>query len=322
MGIGYVGLGNMGGALAGRLQLAHDLVVYDLSPAPVARLVERGASASESLADLATRCDVILLCLPTSDDVRTAIFGERGLLHGARPGTMIIDQTSGDPRATRAMANDLDGTGVELIDAPVSGGPKRANDGTIAIMVGAAEPQYARALPILSAISPQVFHAGGVGHGHLIKLVNNLLSGVTRWLTLEGIALAAKQGIQPSKAVEIILASGGRNEYMNKVMGPEILNGHLGLGFSLGLAHKDLRLACQLGEESGVPMFLGNLTRELYQMCINEQGFNTKVDSAALVMDRLAGTHVVPSDYTYGDADAQREPAGSDATSLQQSPPP
>ncbi len=293
-------VGKHGRPLASRLRLTYDLSVYDLDSAAVRRLVDRGASASTSLTDLAARCETILLCLPTSDHVRAAIFGERGLLHGVRPSTVIIDQTSGDPRATRAMAADLVASGVELVDAPVSGGPKRADDGTIAIMVGATGSQFARVQPILTAISPRVFHAGALGHGHLVKLVNNMISGAMRWLTFEGVALAAKQGVEPRTAVEIMLAGGARNDYMQSVMGPEVLNGNLGLGFSLGLAHKDIRLACELGAESDVPMFLGNLTRELYQMCINEMGFDTKVDSAALVMDRLAGTHVVPSDYTYG----------------------
>ncbi len=201
MGIGYVGLGNMGRPLAARLQLTRGLLVYDLDAAAVNRLVERGASACESLESLAARCEVILLCLPTSDHVRTAIFGPQGLLHGARPGTVIIDQTSGDPRVTRSMAEDLAAAGVELIDAPVSGGPKRAEDGTIAIMVGATDAQFARVEPILAAISPSVFHAGNLGDGHLVKLVNNMISGALRWLTLEGIALAAKYGVEPRTAV-------------------------------------------------------------------------------------------------------------------------
>jgi 3-hydroxyisobutyrate dehydrogenase len=298
MEIGYVGLGSMGGALAGRLQLTHNLLVHDQNEAAVHRLMEAGSSAADSLTDLGGRCEVILLCLPTSDHVRAVLFGDDGLAAAVKPGTLIIDQTTGDPHLTRAMAEELGRRGVDLIDAPVSGGVRGAEAGTIAIMVGATQEQYDRALPILSAISPNVFHAGGVGNGHVIKLVNNVLSAAQRLLTFEGMALAAKNGVEPRTAQTILVASGGRNAYMEKIMGPNVLNGKLAAGFTLGLAHKDVRLACQLGVDSGVPMLLGNLTREIYQMCMNEMGRDAQVDTAALVVDRIAGTHVVPSGYT------------------------
>lgn len=292
--IGYVGLGNMGGALARRLQLTQPLQVYDLDSANVQRLVDTGASACASLRELASRCDVIFLCLPTSDHVRNALFGVDGLASALREGSLIIDQTTGDPIATRAMAADLALRGVDLVDAPVSGGAQGAEAGTIAIMVGASDAQYARVLPLLHAISPNVFHAGGVGAGQVIKLVNNMLSGALRLLTFEGVALAAKNGIDPQRACEILMAGGARSAFLEKFMAPHIIKGNLSPGFTLGLMHKDVRLACQLGSDSGVPMFFGNLARELYQMCINEKGEDAQVHTAAQVVDRIAGTQVVP----------------------------
>jgi 3-hydroxyisobutyrate dehydrogenase len=192
------------------------------------------------------------------------------------------------------MARELAGRGVELIDAPVSGGARGAQDGTIAIMVGAAPEQYERIHPILAAVSPNVFHAGDVGAGHTIKLVNNLLSATQRLLTFEAVALAAKNGVEPRRAVEILTAGGGNTAYLERIMGPLVLDGKLDMGFTLGLAHKDLRLACELGAESAVPMLFGNLARELYQLHISELGYDTKVDRAAQTVDRLAGTQVVP----------------------------
>jgi 3-hydroxyisobutyrate dehydrogenase len=295
MTIGYVGLGNMGAALARRLQRQSSLQVFDLNDDAVQRFVNSGASACPSLAELATRCDVIALCLPTSDHVRAAIWGEHGLLGSLRSGTLLIDQTTGDPLATRAMAIDLAKRGVDLVDAPVSGGAQGAEAGTIAIMVGASPQQYARVHPILTTISPNVFHAGDVGAGQVIKLVNNMLSAAQRMLTFEAVALAAKNGLDPQKACEILLAGGARNAFLEKFMVSHILQGNLSPGFTLGLMHKDVRLACELGSNSGVPMFYGNLTRELYQMCISEMGPEAQVHTAALMMDRLAGTQVVPN---------------------------
>ncbi|RYE41590.1 MAG: NAD(P)-dependent oxidoreductase [Hyphomicrobiales bacterium] len=299
MNVGYVGLGNMGGALASRLAPQGNLAVYDLDPKATQRLVELGATAAASPADLAKNCDTIVLCLPTSAHVHDVIFRAGGMASELRPGTVIIDQTSGDPRETRAIADDLAQLQVDLVDAPVSGGPFRAADGTIAIMVGATGEQYDAVLPLLRVISPNVFRAGELGSGHLIKLVNNMVSGVIRWITMEGVALAAKYGVAPENAVEIMSAGGARNDWMVAVMGPQVIRGDLSNGFSVGLAHKDLKLACELGNDASVPLLVGNLTREIYQMCINEMGFDTKVDSTALMMDRMAGTHVVPANYQF-----------------------
>lgn len=128
----------------------------------------------------------------------------------------------------------------------------------------------------------------------MIKLVNNLVSGVQRLLSFEGIALATKNGIDPAKACEILLAGGARNAFMEKFMAPHILKGRLDVGFTLGLMHKDMGLACQLGSDTGVPLFFGNVARELYQLCISEKGAGAEVHTSALVMDRMAGTHMVP----------------------------
>lgn len=296
--IGYVGLGNMGGALAKRLKLTKPLFVYDRSSEAIQRLVACGATACESLTDLASKCDIIVLCLPTSEHVHSALFDAQGLVDGARSGTLIVDQTSGDPTLTRNMAIELARRGIEMIDAPVSGGPQGAQAGTIAIMVGASAEQYARILPVLQAISPNIFHAGGIGTGHVIKLANNLLSAGQRLMTMEAVALAVKNGLTPKAAVDIILASSGRNFYAEKFMGSHIITGKLASGFTLGLMHKDVRLACKLGDDSGVTMLFGGVTKGFYQMTMNEMGEEEQVNAVALMMDRLAGTDVVPADYS------------------------
>ena len=305
MQVGYVGLGNMGGALAKRLQKARSLVVYDRDPGTVRSLVELGAEAASDLSDLARRCDVVLLCLPTSDHVRQVLFGDadvEGLVDAAREGTVFVDQTSGDPLATREMAARVADRGMRLADAPVSGGIAGAEAGTIAIMVGAEPELFDAVKPVLDQISVNVFHAGGVGNGHVIKLVNNLLSGAQRLLTFEAMALAAKNGVDPDTAHTILMAGGGRNAYIEKILGPRVLQGDLNPGFTLGLAHKDVRLACDLARASGVPAFFGGVARELYQVCIAENGADAQVDTAALLVDRWAGTSVVPTKEPHSEA--------------------
>jgi 3-hydroxyisobutyrate dehydrogenase len=285
----------MGGALAARLQMEYPLKVFDANPAAVTRAVEQGSTSCDTIAELASGCQIILLCLPTSDQVREVLLGPGGVTSTAQNGTVVIDQTSGDPHATRAMHEELRQRGITLLDAPVSGGVQGARAGTIAIMVGASPADFTSVEPVLNGISSQVFHAGDVGAGHTMKLVNNLMSGAQRLLSMEAVALAAKNGLNPATVIEILLAGGGRNAYLENIMGPHVIVGDLDFGYTLNLAHKDIRLACQLGIDSNVPMFFGNLTRELLQTSINEMGRESKVDTAALVIDRLAGTHIVPT---------------------------
>jgi 3-hydroxyisobutyrate dehydrogenase len=294
MNIGYIGLGNMGGALAARFLASYPLRVFDIDRNAVARLEALGAIAVASPAEMAEQCDVIFLCLPKSEHVRSVVFGTNGLASVEKTGLLIVDQTTGNPTDTRQMARDLASQGLALIDAPVSGGPKGAKAGTIALMVGATTEQFCSIRPILTAISPNIFHAGEVGAGQVIKLANNLLHHSQRLLSLEIIALAVKNGIEPATAVDIILAGSGRNYFIEHNMHPRILAGEMMSGFTLELLHKDVRLATEMGMNSGVPMPFGNLVRELYQMHLNELGGEAQVNMVARVVDRISKTQVVP----------------------------
>lgn len=294
MPIGYVGLGDMGGALARRLLVSQPVRVFDLNPAAVARLVQDGATAATSLPALADECDVIFLCLPKSAHVRAVLTGDGGLLTALRPGSMVIDQTTGDPAETRALAQILAVRGVSLIDAPVSGGPAGARAGTIAIMAGGDPDTFANVLPILHGISPNVFHTGPVGTGHAMKLANNLLSGAQRALTLECLALAQRNGIAPVDAVRILRAGGARNVFLESGVGPVVERGDLGTGFTLDLMHKDIDLACKAGSDAGMTMLFGAIAREVYRLAITLEGGAQPVNTVARTIDRIAGSALIP----------------------------
>ena len=180
MRVGYIGLGNMGGALARRLQRSQPLHVYDLNPEALARLTAAGATACASPREVGEASDIVLTCLQTSSQVRSMIFGAGGLAEGLAADAIIIDQTTGDAFETRAMHKELAARGIHFLDAPVSGGPPGAEAGTIAIMTGAPADLFARVEPVLRAISGNVFHVGEVGAGHVMKVVNNLLSAAQR----------------------------------------------------------------------------------------------------------------------------------------------
>ncbi len=236
--------------------------------------------------------------LPSSDQVRSVLFGKHGIADSAEPGTLIVDQTNGNPGATRALATELAERGLDLIDAPACGAPTDAAAGTIAMMVGATSARFEAIRPILEAMSPNVYHAGEVGAGLVVKLANNMLSAVHRAVSLEALALAVKNGLDPGRAIEIIPASSGRNYYLETDARSHVLAGRLTSGHTLGLVHDDTDLGCRLGVGSGVPMLIGNQTNAFYQICIDEWGSGTDADAAALVMDRLARSHVVPEDHT------------------------
>ena len=293
MQLGYVGLGNMGAALARRLLRQHALRLYDLRPQRMAMLAEHGGSACQSANALAIECDLVMTCLPTSREVRQVIFGSDGLASGLKRGCIVVDMTTGDPNATREMAEQLAASDITLIDAPVSGGPHGADAGTIAIMVGAPTGVYARVAPILAAISPNIFHSGDVGMGHTMKLVNNVVAASVRMVTFEAVTMGIKSGLS-LETVARVLAKGSARSYTTEITLPKFVHGELKTNFSLALMHKDVRLATELGVASASPMPVCNLVREMFQIALNELGGDADVNSLIHLYERQSKVAFAP----------------------------
>jgi 3-hydroxyisobutyrate dehydrogenase len=285
----------MGAPLARRLMLAKQAVfVFDTNGRATQSLEEEGAIPCRDIQELSTQCDVIFLCLPTCTHVKNTVLGRNGVFESARAGAIVVDQTTSDPELTKDIARQLRSRRIDFVDAPVSGGPQAANDGNIAVMVGACPEIFSRIEPILQMMSCNVFHAGDVGAGNIAKLANNLVSAGQRLITLEAMALAVKNGLRAEAIVDIMLSGSSRNFYLEKFVKPHVLTGNLESGFSVEMQYKDVRMACELGEDSDVPMFFGNLTKEFYQMTMNSFGRTAQLNTVALMMDQLAGTNVVP----------------------------
>ncbi|MBH68378.1 MAG: 3-hydroxyisobutyrate dehydrogenase [Rhodospirillaceae bacterium] len=270
MKFGYIGLGNMGGAIAKRMLLVHEIIVFDLSKKLRQEFSELGAETANSVYDLGVKADVIFLCLPTSNEVRDVVLGPEGLTSSMKGG-IICDMTTGDPVVTREIAEQLP-TGITLIDGPVSGGPAGAAAGTLAIMVGGSDNAVGQAMPALEAVSPNIFRTGGVGTGHVMKLANNMLNATNRLATFEALALATKNGIEPDLCAEILNKSSGRN-FATDVTLPKFVLAHDKpvQGFTLGLMHKDIRQAAELGISTGVTLPVVNAAREIYHAALNER---------------------------------------------------
>lgn len=292
MKLGFVGLGAMGGALCRRLLGEHDLVVFDRATAAVKALAKEGASPAPDLAALGAQCDLVVTCLPTSRHVREVIFAEGGLAGSLRPGAIIVDMTTGDPKVTIEMARQLEALGLALVDAPVSGGPHGARAGTIAIMVGASAAAFERLKPVLAAISPNIHHCGEVGTGHAMKLVNNVISAGVRAITFEAVAMGVKNGLSIETCAKVLAVSSGRS-YATEITLPLLVSGKVDCNFALGLMFKDVTLATQLGAASSVPMPLGGLVREIYQTGLNSLGAESDVNQLIRLYESQSKVEIV-----------------------------
>jgi len=277
----------MGGALARRLMLSHSLRVLDLRPDAVGVFAKEGAIPVQDGASLARESDVIFLCLPRSSDVRAAIFGTGGVAEGWEPGKILIDQTTGDPDDTRAMAEELEEHGVTLIDAPVSGGVAGAEAGTIAIMVGGPSQVFESVKPILESISPNIFHCGRTGNGHVMKLVNNTLGVCNRLAMLETVAMGRKYGLSLAKMTEVLNKSTGRSNYTETML-PNIIAGKPPADFALALSLKDITLGTKLGMECGAPMLIPNLVRGMLQQGVNNFGEQISLELISKLIEEMA----------------------------------
>ena len=293
MELGYIGLGNMGGALARRLLREHKMRVFDLRPEIVARFADAGGVPTQSAQALARESDMVMTCLPTSAEVRDVLFGEGRVAEVLRPGQIWADMTTGDPGETREMAARLAEKGVQMIDAPVSGGPHGANAGTIAIMVGAPAELFARVKPIFETISPNIFHTGDVGTGHVMKLVNNVISAGVRAVTFEALAMGIKNGLSLETCTAVLQKGSGRSATTELAL-PKLLKGDFSVSFTLALMHKDVRLATELGVASGSPMPVCNLVREIFQIAVNDQGADADVNTLIRLHERQSKVTFAP----------------------------
>src|ERR687890_966633 len=263
--IGFVGLGNIGFPMCRRLlESGYEVLAYDANPEAVSRLEDTPAEPADSLKALAA-ADVVLLSLPSSDVVEEVVLGEGGLAEGLSSGKVLIDTSSSRPSSTRDLAKKLAEFGVEMLDAPVSGGVLRAEEGKLAVMVGGQEEVFERWREVLESFGEKIFHVGEHGAGHLVKSLNNLLSATTLASAAEAVILPERAGISPETFVKVINASNGRS-YSTEVKLPRyILDGSFDDGFALGLMVKDLKIALETAEELGLPMLVGSTLGQVWQ---------------------------------------------------------
>ena len=264
--IGFIGLGNMGGGMAGNIQKAgYPMVVYDLREAATRPFLEGGARLGNSPADVAARSEITLTSLPGPREVEMVATGPEGILQGIAAGSVYIDLSTSRPTLIREIEPQFRAKGVHVLDAPVSGGKSGAQSRNLAVMVGGEREVFDRIKPLLDAFGDKVYYAGSIGAGSVAKLVHNMIGHGVRQAIAEGLTLGVKAGVDAEALWECVRRGAlGRMSVLHEGVAGTVFRGEFEpANFALNLARKDIGLATDLGREFDVPMPVANLAEQI-----------------------------------------------------------
>ena len=294
MKIGFIGLGTMGGPMAGHLLAAgHELVVYARRRETVAALLERGAMWADEPKTLAAQSELVFTCLPGPPEIEEIYRGANGLMAGFRPGSAAIDCSTGAPSAVRALAADLAAMDVVLMDAPVSGGPKGAKSKKLAIWVGGPQDAYDRYKPVLDLMGDQVRYIGAVGTASIAKLAHNCANYGIQMILAEVVTLGVKAGLDPVTLFGAMRqGSLGRQRIVDRLADQFLPQDFEHPAFVLEGAHKDVGLATALARETGVPMKFANLTFAEMTEALNRGWGKRDSRATMLLQEQRAGVDI------------------------------
>ena len=292
MKIGFIGIGQMGRHMSRRiLEAGYELTVNDINKEAAAPLLKKGAEWGDSPATVAKACRVVVSSLPKPQDVEAVVYGKDGLMQGWRKGDIYIDMSTNSPSLIRRITADAKAKGVSVLDAPVSGGVKGADAGTLAIMVGGETAALEKVRKVLEVMGQRIFAVGGAGNGNVVKLINNLISLICNSASAEGFALGVKAGIDPATLLEIIKASTGDNWCARQYPGT-VFKGNFEPGFKVSLAYKDINLALELGKENGVPLPVGTAVKKDIEDTITAGYQDKGIDAVIMTRENVTGVKV------------------------------
>lgn len=265
MKIGFIGLGIMGKPMAKNLiKAGYDLTVLDLNKPAVEELVALGAKAGASNVEIAGSCDVIITMLPNSPHVKQVVLGEGGLIEGAKAGTVLIDMSSIAPLVSREVSEALQAKGVEMLDAPVSGGEPKAIDGTLAVMVGGKKEIFDKCYDVMKAMAGSVTYVGEIGAGNIAKLCNQVIVAINIAAVSEALILAKKAGVSPDLVYQAIRGGLAGSTVMD-AKAPMMMDRNFKPGFRIDLHIKDLNNVLETSHGVGVPLPLTSQLMEIMQ---------------------------------------------------------
>jgi 3-hydroxyisobutyrate dehydrogenase-like beta-hydroxyacid dehydrogenase len=256
--VGFIGLGIMGGPMAANvLAKGHALTVHDLSAEAVERLTAKGATAAEGPAAVAAACDVVITMLPDAPDVERVALGPAGIVEALRPGGTMIDMSTSAPETTRRIGEALAAKGCAMVDCPVGKTAEHAGTGTLTLMIGGADADVERVLPILRCMGTDLFRCGALGNGHAMKATNNLLATALVALNAEILAAGVKAGLTLETMTSVMQKTMAWNNQLAVAFPIRPLKGDFAPGFMLKLAHKDCRIALSMIDTMGLEAPLG-----------------------------------------------------------------
>lgn len=281
MKIGFIGLGIMGKPMSKNLVKAgHELVVCDFNKDAVAELVEMGAKQAANGAEVAKECDVIITMLPNSPHVRSVALGENGIVDGAHEGSVLIDMSSIDPTESKKICEELAKKGIEMLDAPVSGGEPKAIDGTLSVMVGGKKDLFDKYYDMLMVMAGSVVYVGELGSGNVAKLANQIVVAVNIAAVGEALAFAKKAGTDPELVYQAIRGGLAGSTVMD-AKAPMMLSRNFKPGFRIELHIKDLNNALNAAHAISAPVPLTGQLMEMMQ-ALKADGYE-KEDHSSLV---------------------------------------
>lgn len=287
--VGFIGLGIMGRPMAKNLiKAGYDLTVYNRTRSKTEDLRKLGAKAGDSPAFVAECSDICITIVSDTPDVKEVILGDQGIIHGARPGSVIIDMSTISPSVTRDIALVLAEKNMRMLDAPVTGGEKGAVEGTLSIMVGGEKEVFDQCLPVFQAMGKNIVHMGPNGAGQTAKLCNQILCSLTILSMAECLVLGAKAGLDLEKLLQAVSGGGGGSWSLSN-LGPKVIKGDFSPGFKVGLHQKDIKLVLSLGGELGVFLPGTALANQLFN-AINGDGKDSLGNQAMIKpLEKIAG---------------------------------
>jgi 3-hydroxyisobutyrate dehydrogenase-like beta-hydroxyacid dehydrogenase len=290
--IGFVGLGEMGKWMAINVAKAgFPLTVFDIRPEPVRELVEKGAASGEHPADVAKRSEYVMMSLPDTEVVERVLFGEKGLIHGLFPGSIVVDLSTIHYLATLRIEGELRAKGITFIDAPVSGMEARAKEGTLTVMIGGDPGAVEKIHPIFEAIGNNIINMGKSGNGQLTKLVNQLLFNISAAAMAEILPMAVKLGLDP-EAVSRVVTTGTGSTFALQFFTPYILENNFKPGYPLISAYKDMESAAEISSQKKIPLPVFAAAMQTYQMALVQGLGNENKGAMIKVWEKILGVEV------------------------------
>ena len=310
MKIGFIGLGNVGGKLAGSLARAgFDLTVRDLDQRAVDRLREQGAKSESSTARMAAQCDALITCLPSPAAAAEVMEGEDGALAGLGAGKLWMEMSTTDADEVKRIGAKVAALGADPIDCPVSGGCHRAATGNISIFAGCERAVFERALPILQVLGRRILHTGGLGSASILKVLTNYLASVNLASLAEALTTAKLAQIDLNTTFEAIRISSGTS-FVHETESQVILNGSRDINFTMDLVVKDLSLFQKIADDCGAPLELSPLLLSIFRDGMARYGGRERSPNIIRRLEDACGVKVVAPGFPSEIVDDEPEEPG------------